>query len=281
MNLTLSFEVRPNFRYLEKSDNVTRLQEMLFEMGYDIGKAGIDSVFGNDTRTALDEFVRSGKIKKGGNVGEATLKALTQPESMLDGFRPLSWEGGRPERAAWSKCVFETIEMLFDSSFSLCADISTFRSDYNLLSRTQQINVWGELISAISNCESGWNPVSRMVETTMDTDPVTGNQVASEGLLQLSYQDKPNYAGKVEIVCEFDWTADKPLFLKNPKDPNITILDPYKNLKFGIGILAYQIKRRKRIILKRNEGVYWAVIIDGGKYEKINKIASFVEKLQL
>jgi hypothetical protein len=118
-----------------------------------------------------------------------------------------------------------------------------------------------------------------MVETTMDTDPITGNQVASEGLLQLSYQDGRNYTGKVTIPCKFNWALDKPLFLQNPKNPNISILNPFYNLEYGIEILAYQIRTYKKIVLTKN--VYWAVIKQNGKYEKINKIRSFVENLTL
>lgn len=253
MNLRLSFEHTPEFKYFEKSDNVKKIQELLLELGYSVGNAGADGIFGNDTKKALTDFNASGKLKKDGKISDLTLTALKELEPSIDGYKPLSWERTDPSRASWSKFVFQTIDKLFDSSFSLCQDITTFRRNYDQLNRTQKINVWGELISAISKFESGWNPTSRMVED-MGKDPVTGNQVASEGLLQLSYQDGPNYKNKVEIPCKFDWNADKPLFEENPKDPKITILDPYKNLEFGIGILAYQIKRTRKIILKRGEG---------------------------
>ena len=157
--------------------------------------------------------------------------------------------------------------------------MTIFRSDYDSLSRTQKINVWGELISAICYYESGWNPTSRMVETRMSTDAITGNQVASEGLMQLSYQDKNSYKTRIVTDCKFDWNHDRPLFQNNPKDPNITILNPYYNLEFGIEILAYQIRTYKKIVLTEN--VYWAVIKKDGKYEKINKIINVVENLKL
>jgi Putative peptidoglycan binding domain len=279
MNLKISFTQAPNFRYLEKSENVRKLQEILSELGYDLGKGGVDMIFGNDTKKALDEFIKIGKIKTAGIFGEATKSALIQTENTLGNYVSLSWEKSDSKRSEWSKFVFESVEGLFDSSFSKCEDMEIFRSNYTSLNKEQKINVWGELISAICYYESGWNPTSRMVETTMDIDPITGNQVASEGLLQLSYQDKISYTGKVEKSCKFNWNIDKPLFLNNPKDPNITILDPYNNLEFGIGILAYQIKNYKKIILTKN--VYWAVIKQGGKYEKINKIINFVENLKL
>lgn len=279
MNLKISFTQTPNFRYMEKSENVGKLQEILFELGYDLGRGGVDMIFGNDTKKALDEFTLTGKIKRRGAIGETTTAALEESTVDLGDYVALSWEKTDSRRAEWSKFVFETVDRLFDSSFSKCTDMTVFRSDYNTLNRHQKINVWGELISAICYYESGWNPTSRMVETTMSTDPVTGNQVASEGLMQLSYQDERSYSGKLEVECKFDWDRDRPLFNNNPKDPNITILNPFYNLEFGIGILAYQIKKYNEIILSKN--VYWAVIKENGKYERINKIRNIVENLNL
>lgn len=279
MNLKISFTQTPNFRYMEKSENVGKLQEILFELGYDLGRGGVDMIFGNDTKKALDEFTKTGKIKRRGAIGATTTTALEESNVDLGNYVSLSWEKTDSRRAEWSKFVFETVDRLFDSSFSKCTDMTVFRSDYNTLNRQQKVNVWGELISAICYYESGWNPTSRMVETTMDTDPVTGNQVASEGLMQLSYQDERSYSGKLEVECKFDWDRDRPLFRNNPKDPNITILNPFYNLEFGIGILAYQIKKYNEIILSQN--VYWAVIKENGKYERINKIRNIVENLNL
>lgn len=279
MNLKISFIQTPSFQYLEKSENVRKLQEILSGLGYNLGNGGVDMIFGNDTKKALDEFTKIGKIKAGGQIDEIIRIALTENEIALGNYVSLSWEKSDSRRGEWSKFVFETVNELYDSSFSKCEDMKVFRADYNSLNKEQKINVWGELISAICYYESGWNPTSRMVETTMDIDPITGNQVASEGLLQLSYQDERNYRGKVEKECKFNWNIDKPLFQSNPRNPNITILNPFYNLEFGIGILAYQIKTYKKIILTKN--VYWAVIKQGGKYEKINKIINLVESLKL
>lgn len=279
MNLKIAFTQTPNFRYMEKSENVGKLQEILSDLGYDLGRGGRDMIFGNDTKKALDEFTKTGKIKIGGIIGDTTKIALTESAVVLKNYVSLSWEKTYSRRAEWSNFVFEVVDRLFDSSFSKCTDMTIFRSDYDSLSRTQKINVWGELISAICYYESGWNPTSRMVETRMSTDAITGNQVASEGLMQLSYQDKNSYKTRIVTDCKFDWNHDRPLFQNNPKDPNITILNPYYNLEFGIEILAYQIRTYKKIVLTEN--VYWAVIKKDGKYEKINKIINVVENLKL
>ncbi|MFM2337241.1 MAG: hypothetical protein RL115_434 [Bacteroidota bacterium] len=133
--------------------------------------------------------------------------------------------------------------------------------------------MWAEFISALALPESGWKLNSEMVETTMGIDPITKKQVRSEGLLQLSYQDKNNY-GKFGIPCRFDWEKDKHL---DVKDLNKTIFQPDINLETGIHIFSHQIKSKGSVLLK--EDVYWAVIKLGGKYTKIPQITTMVQNL--
>lgn len=176
----------------------------------------------------------------------------------------------------WSEFILKAIESLYDNSFSFCEDINTFRNDYSTLNKNQKINIWGELISALCKFESNWSPVSRMKED-LGIDPVTNKQVVSEGLMQLSYQDKVNYNGKVPIECKFNWQIDKPLYEINPKDPNITILNPYYNLEYGIHILAYQVRQFKKLVIKKY--AYWSIIKEGSRYQKINEIKAMVEAI--
>lgn len=188
----------------------------------------------------------------------------------FEGYSPLSWEKNHPERSEWSAYTLHVIDSLFDNSFSLCEDITQFRPDYSTLTREQKINTWGELISAMCKFESGWKLNSWMLEA-MGTDPITQRQVRSEGLLQLSYQDKLSYPG---LPCKFDWNVDKDL---NDSDLNKTIFNAEYNLEFGINILAKQIRDHKRIMLTKN--VYWAVIKKRGKYNKINQITAMVKAI--
>lgn len=182
---------------------------------------------------------------------------------------PLAWESAsKPFRAEWSKYAMKIVTEEY-AKFDRVQDATLFCPRFNSLTVPQKINFWGQLIAGMSYYESGWSPVSRMQETTMGTDPVTGKPVYSEGLLQLSYQDT-----QWARYCEFDWSKDK--FL-SPTDPKKTILDPYKNLRCGIKILAAQVNRKKEIALKT--GVYWAVIREGGKYTKIPQITTIVKKL--
>lgn len=189
----------------------------------------------------------------------------------------LSWEKNHPERKVWSHFVFGLIgsDELFPI-FDAAKDITRFYPRYNSLNKAQRATVWCELISAICLPESGWDPCNWMTEKTMGIDDVTGKQVKSEGLMQLSYQDVINYAGVLkDAKGKIDWSKDK--FL-DQNDPKKTIFDPFINLEAGIRILADQIKRTGCVILSRN--VYWAVLKEGGKYSEIPQIVSMVQKLK-
>lgn len=192
-------------------------------------------------------------------------------------FAALSWEKNHPERKEWSTFVFEFISAEVFESFDAAKDATRICPKYESLAKDQRILVWGELISAMAYFESGWSPTSRMTETTMGTDPVTGKQVASEGLLQLSYQDVPNYGTVLKYpLCKIEWSKDKSLSLTDPKK---TILNPYINLECGLRILANQVKKKGSVIL--SSGVYWAVLKDGGKYSKVDSIIGMIAKTGL
>jgi len=258
-------------RFLDHSDDVKILQQTLNELKFHCGAE--DGIFGMNTKKALMNFQDSKELIPDGIIGNKTLNVLgfvLANQTREDGYVKLSWEYKVLETKDWSSYVFEKIESLFDK-FSQCEDITWFRPDYFSLTKQQQINVWGELISAICKFESNWKPWSQMVESTMGVDPVTGKQIKSEGLMQLSYQDKRNYPA---LTCRFDWEADKN---KDQNDKTRTILDPYINLEFGIQILARQVERRKRIALE--SGVYWAVLKINGKYSKLPEIIKMVKSL--
>ncbi|MBX3040493.1 MAG: hypothetical protein KF789_07305 [Bdellovibrionaceae bacterium] len=193
----------------------------------------------------------------------------TEPEKPYS-FHPLLWESVRSEGKAWSAYLHELIEKdLGNDLLAGSEDIETFCPRYHTLNNKQRVNFWGLLISAMTKYESAHNPLSRMQETTMGTDPVTKKPVYSEGLLQLSYQDI-----QWAPYCEFDWEKDKNL---SPTDPKKTILDPYKNLNCGTRIFARQIRNKRNIAVK--SGAYWSVLIPGGKYTKVTQISDLTKKL--
>jgi hypothetical protein len=184
-------------------------------------------------------------------------------------FKPLLWEASRPGSREWSSFVFGLLGNQAQSILK-AQDMDRFCPRYASLSNPQKINVAGQLISAMVKYESSFNPTTRLLETTLGTDSVTGQPVYSEGLLQLSYQDIRGYP-----FCEFDWEKDKNL---SPTSPNKTIFNVYRNLGCGLRILANQVQRRGKIVLTK--GAYWAVIKEDSRYEKIDEIANLVGNLE-
>lgn len=59
-----------------KGDDVKELQKELKKRGYDIGKNGVDSIFGKDTEKAVKKFQTNNKLKDDGIVGKNTAHAL-------------------------------------------------------------------------------------------------------------------------------------------------------------------------------------------------------------
>lgn len=212
---------------------------------------------------------------------EDTLNVVTPDENdstqnQTPYYKPveaIAWEKVRKtDGTLWSEHSMKVILDEEASTFLAGAeDMNLFCPSFYSLSNQERATVWTQIISGISYYESGYNPTSRYVETTMGIDPITGQQVVSEGLLQLSYQDITGWK-----FCEFDWNKDKNL---SAKDPRKTILDPYKNLRCGIKIMASQLRKKKRITL--SSGVYWAVLKNNGKYQKIDQIASISKGLKI
>lgn len=185
---------------------------------------------------------------------------------------PLSWEKTITNSYVWSQYIYTVIKaeepQMLNADAALDTDL--FCPRFKELTINQRLNFWGELFVGMAKYESGWDPTSRYIETTMPNDSLTGLPTASEGLLQLSYQDVANYGG----VCEFDWLKDKSLPLK---DPRRTILDPFKNLRCGIKIMARIIKRRG--VIATETGAYWAVIKKNGSHHRINEISAMTKSL--
>lgn len=239
------------------------------------GRAALDNVPGvNSGVPVADDGNGSQDVGDGGATvvpPPVTPPATPTPTPPSSAFKmePLSWEGSRADAKNWSKYIFEMIRDEAFTDLHKARDIETFCPKYDSLNMEQQINVWAALFSGVAKYESGYSPVSRMQETTMGTDPVTKKPVFSEGLLQLSYQDT-----QWAPYCEFDWSKDKYLAATDPKK---TILDPYKNLRCGILIMARQVRSKGAVVL--SSGVYWAVLKSGGKYQQITNIANIVKKL--
>lgn len=224
---------------------------------------------------------KGGFSTNGSQTGQSTPNPVDPEEPHIpedpnnpDAYAPLIWESSVKDSSLWSLMLYRYIQteqpVLLETTIT---DIATFCPRYDSLDQTQKVNFWGQLMAGIAKFESGWKPVTRYVESTMGDDAVTGEQIVSEGLLQLSYQD-----GKyTSAYCKFDWGKDKNLNTKNPLDPRKTIFDPFKNLRCGLAILAKQIKNKKAIAV--NSGAYWSVIKLGNKNNKIEKISAITKSL--
>ncbi len=208
---------------------------------------------------AVDFWEEDADIFDGGVSEDARLKAnaLWEARSALEGHR-------------WTHFSFDTIDKYGVNLISGARDVSDFCPSYAKLGRDQRISFWVFFASAVTKYESAFDPTSRMKETTMGIDPVTKKPVYSEGLLQLSYQDKLAYP----FCDEFDWESDKKL---DPKDPRKTILDPHKNLACGLKILDWQVKRFGAISFDR--GQYWAVLKANGRYTQVKAIKRLTRSL--
>lgn len=137
---------------------------------------------------------------------------------------------------------------------------------------------YADFLFALAKYESDYQSNLMYLETTMDTDPVTGKQVVSEGLLQLSYQDE------LWAKCALNFKEDKEVFLSDWKKkgskqswegtPGRTILDPLVNLRCGVMIMDFRLgltneinKAQDFLTLMRGrktmtgwKGGYWAVL---------------------
>lgn len=206
------------------------------------------------------------------------VKKPTTPENPvapLFEFFPLLWEKTVVAAKGWTQMVYTVIkkEESYLLGQNVADDIEIFCPAYRKLNEQQRLNFWGQFFSALAYHESGWNPVSRMVEANFTSkDSVTKMPVVSEGLLQLSYQDEPSY----RLDCGFDWSKDKNLAVKDPKK---TILDPYNNLRCGIKIMSVQLKKYRSITM--NSNVYWAVLKTNGLYSKIPQISRSTRSLKI
>ncbi len=191
------------------------------------------------------------------------------PSSSTSTSYTATWEKKDSSRAVWSNTIRQVVDEKAPFLFKGPGDVEQFCPMYSRLGTQDKLNFWVEFFSAVALYESNDKPTARMVETTMSIDPITGKQVESEGLLQLSYQDV-----QWAPYCEFNYQADKKYAVT---DVRRSILDPATNLSCGIQILNDQVKKYGNIALSSN--VYWATLKIGGKYTKLTEIKRITNAL--
>ncbi|AMM44867.1 L-alanoyl-D-glutamate peptidase [Bacillus phage SP-15] len=72
-------------KYGSKGSAVKTLQSNLKTLGYNIGKSGVDGIYGNDTVTAVKKFQKDKKLAVDGIAGSATLAAI---KKAIDAKKP-------------------------------------------------------------------------------------------------------------------------------------------------------------------------------------------------
>jgi len=156
----------------------------------------------------------------------------------------------RSWNSQWDQFILEA--RLAETLSPTPADVQEVCPNYKILSTTEKDQFWLAFFQGLSYVESSWNTRARYVETTMGKDMVTGKQIVSEGLLQLSYQDLKIYG------CNFDWAHDQPLDAADPYHSEKTIFDPARNLRCGM-IIFKRIVARRGVIFTRS---YWAPLLE-------------------
>lgn len=76
VEFTLKYNLKRLLKVGSKGADVKELQKELKKRGYNIGKCGIDGIFGNDTKKAVINFQTKNKILNDGAVGKQTAHKL-------------------------------------------------------------------------------------------------------------------------------------------------------------------------------------------------------------
>lgn len=167
-----------------------------------------------------------------------------------------SWEKNHPERKSWTQYLARAIGQEFFGSFDRAKDATRFATNYYTLTKKQKIQMWVEVIIATAYYESSWNPLTNSKDVgTSDKD------TWSVGLMQMSVVDQKNYG------FNFGYSFAQ-----------LQLAEP--NLRLALSIMARQIEKTGLVILPNSsKSRYWAVLLDGNKYSKVDSIISMVKKL--
>lgn len=177
------------------------------------------------------------------------LDSLSSYQAIVDGqiYVPASFnDGGWSTR--WNNLLKEKI--LSSTILSKNpSDMGSICPNYPNLTQEYKIYFWQSLFQAMAHAESDMGMYSRFTESGLGKDTVTGKQIVSEGLLQVSYQDlKYNQ-------CPFSWEEDKNL---EDKDLHKTIFSPFNNLICGVLLMEKQLVKKNKVY--PDPSYYWSVL---------------------
>lgn len=173
---------------------------------------------------------------------------------------PLSWEKGHPERVEWSNKLIEMLSRddifpLFDAA----KDIKRLRPDWAKLNKDQKINCLAEFFCQLSIYESSWNQSAVGKGVSPDDDAL--------GLFQIGFRDQEGWGTGTAFTRK-------------------QLLTALPNIEVAILIMKTQLKRKSTIVIKKvggagADGVFWAPIYEGGKYDSSAKILPAVQNYKL
>ena len=164
----------------------------------------------------------------------------------------LSWESARyPDRASWSRELLQCIRA--HKAELDQGNPESYLAGYNQLDAAHQLKFWGELMVAMAQFESSWNPHSRYREA---------NGQYSVGLFQLSYANARDYA----------W---EPI-----SEERASLEDPLVNIRCAVIVLAHLVAQNRVVASSeggRHQGGarYWSVLRAGARH-KFNEIREYV-----
>ncbi len=163
--------------------------------------------------------------------------------------------GGTRWDPGWDRIVEQALppELLSNKA---PRDVGRFCPRFTEMAEADKRAFWAYFFQALAGAEAGLDPKMRIRHTEPAVavkDGVTGRAVHSEGLLQLTYEDRERYG------CDFDWERDRKLPVN---DPAKTILQPKNNLECGVRILAKQIIDGRKPLLSQSS--YWSTLRPGG-----------------
>ncbi len=185
------------------------------------------------------------------------------------------WNDKNPNGAQWTAYAQDAIAKYGSALIRGSSDVASFCPNFDRLGTQDRIDFWVQLLAAMTKYESGFNPASRMVETTMPNDPTTGAPTSSEGLLQLSYSDEQVFKHSVPTdVCNFDYQSDRQYRVT---DIRRSILDPKNNITCAVGILNHQVQ--KYDLIATGAPAYWAVIKTNRSTNKLAAIRAITRSL--
>lgn len=174
---------------------------------------------------------------------------------------PWDYGDGAPdnpsERRTWSLKLFEM--MMRPDIAPLIENIvdgTVVRSDWALLSREQKIACVAELFAWLSKYESSWKPSTRA--------PGVNPQDNALGLFQMGFRDQAGWNTGTKYTIE-------------------QLLTAIPNIETAVLILKTQLTRKKRLLIHKTaggvgvDGIFWAPIYVGGKYDNHQAILQHVK----